>query len=455
MYIVTGLLGLGIIVFIHELGHYTAAKLVGIEVEAFALGWGPPVFSFQKGRTEYRLCLFPVGGYCKMKGEQIIEKKLEGQEVPQSDIKNSLFGVSPQRRIVTYLAGPLFNAVFAILLFSIVWIIGTDYQSWESKIVVISDYPALFEERDNYPVDIAGLQTGDEILSIGAKQVHNYRDLQEIISRNPDTPLPVRYLRDNQIIETQITPELNKRNGTGFIGIAPWIPLKISSLTTGSPFHAAGLRKGDLITEVNGTSVYNNYDFLSALENSFHVSTVPTITYMRNREVITVTVPVHPSETEDSFGLQLESTTFTDVERNPIKAVYQGISETIDVLIISVRGIGLLFKGIDLKETVSGPLRITYTVGQYAVYGFSHGIKTGLTTIFQFISFISVALCFMNLLPLPAVDGGMILYNVVEWIRKKPLSMKTFYRYQMAGVIVIALLLTTSLFNDIRYFLFK
>ena len=456
IYLIVGLLGLGIIVFVHELGHFIAAKAVGIDVEAFALGWGPPIISFRKGNTDYRLCAFPVGGYCKMKGEQLIEKRMDGLPVEDSDIERSLFGVSPLKRILTYFAGPFANVLFAVFFFSLVWIIGSEYYSYNSRIIVLADYPQVFSQNGGYPAVEAGLKSGDIVLSLNGTPVKNYRDIQDAISRNPDITMSITFSRNGETLSSVITPELNKHSGTGFIGVAPWIPTLVSSTQPGLPAHVAGIRSGDIITRVNGESVNNYADLLSGIQLSLKANRTPEIGITRDKKFLTLNLPVDKASLSlEDIGLSFESNRYVDEERNPFKALIHGVSDTVDVFVLSVRGISLLFKGIDLKETVSGPLRITYTVGQYAVFGFSQGFKHGVVTILKFISFISVALCFMNLLPLPAVDGGMILYNGIEIFRRKPLSMKFFYRFQMAGIVVIAVLLFTSLFNDIRYFFFK
>ena len=456
LYILVGLLGLGTVVFIHELGHFIAAKLVGIEVEAFALGWGPPLLSFRRGETEYRLCALPLGGYCKMKGEKIIQKRLENEEVSAEELERSLFSVSPLKRIITYVAGPFANFAIAVLLFSLVWLAGIEYQSFGNRVVLLSDYPELFLDRDDYPATRAGIQSGDRIIAIDGREVNNYRQIQETIAKNARNELLLQIERQGSELQLSLTPELNKSNGTGFIGVSPWVTPLVQEAIPGKPAHLAGIRSGDLITAVDGKEIANQIqlstEIIRALEDDNRIS----CTVERDQNLLDLELVIPEEENEAvSLGLEFQSSSYIDRELNPFLALAAGLGDAVEVIVLSLRGIFYMFQGLDMQEAVSGPIRITYTVGQMALFSFSQGFWLGLLSFLRFLSFIHVALCFMNLLPIPALDGGMILYNTVELIRGKPMTVKAFYRFQTIGVIMIGILLFSSIFNDIRYFFIK
>ncbi|MDR0388650.1 MAG: site-2 protease family protein, partial [Spirochaetaceae bacterium] len=166
--IILGLAGLGVVVLVHELGHFIAARLLGIEVEAFSIGWGRPILRKKIGAVEYRIGLFPLGGYCKMKGEVEFQS---GASAPEpSRAPGSFFGAKPWRRIIVSAAGPLANVVFAALVFMLIWGAGFEIRSPDNRIVLVSEITP--EER--YPADEAGLKTGDRIVEIAGKPITNY-----------------------------------------------------------------------------------------------------------------------------------------------------------------------------------------------------------------------------------------------------------------------------------------
>jgi len=178
--ILLGLFGLGIIIIVHELGHLVAARISGIEVEAFAVGWGKSLKSFTYNNTEYRINIFPVGGYCKMKGEDEFRKAIENKWSVFLKEPGSLFSVSPFKRFITYAAGPFFNFVFAIILFSLVWAIGYESQTYPNKIILSSEYTSILGDGPR-PADKAGLETGDIIISLDNHTIENFADIQNAL----------------------------------------------------------------------------------------------------------------------------------------------------------------------------------------------------------------------------------------------------------------------------------
>jgi regulator of sigma E protease len=186
--ILLGLAGLGIVVFIHELGHFLAARRVGIDVEAFSIGWGRAFVKKKIGAVEYRLGIFPLGGYCKMKGENEFQEAWENRQKSVQASPGSFFSVSPFRRIIVSFMGPFFNLVFAALVLSVIWGIGFEAATLENRIVLVSDIdPGL-----RNPADEAGLKTGDRIVEIKGRHIENYHDIQEIITINPEECFPLK-----------------------------------------------------------------------------------------------------------------------------------------------------------------------------------------------------------------------------------------------------------------------
>ena len=262
--ILIGFIGLGIVVSIHELGHFIAAILSGIEIEVYSLGWGKPIFRHKFKVTEFRLSAFPFGGYCKMKGEEMFQKALnEGStEIPKEP--GSLFGASPLKRIFTYAAGPLSNFLFSIVILTLILQIGFTNYTFENRIVLMSDYvqnPAVEE----YPADAAGMMTGDKIIELNGAEIASFYDVQNIISQNPGKELNLKLLRNGNVIETTVTPELDKSTGTGYIGISAWIEPIVGWIQPGSSAEIAGLQVGDRIIKVDGVRIEHQVQLSSII----------------------------------------------------------------------------------------------------------------------------------------------------------------------------------------------
>ncbi len=447
MSIINGLIGLGIVIFIHETGHFIAAKLSGIEVEAFSLGWGQPFFRYQYRGTEYRLSVLPFGGYCKLKGEQTLPG--DDGEVRSTE-EGSLFSVAPWKRIATFAAGPFSNLLFSIFILSLIWLTGFSTPTFDNRIALISDY-AYYGNTDHvYPADTAELKSGDRITDIDGHKVLHYRDIQELIGMSPGVPVSITVNRNGTDIQKTITPELNKETGTGMIGVSAWIEPIAGDIAASSPASAAGLMDGDRILSVDGEPVNNQLDFFTALNKHPLSFTIAILRDSETRELRII--PGYNENGQPILGFSFKGIELQNKASSPLDALVKGTEETFSTLVMSVKSLGLLFKGIDLNKAVSGPIRITYMVGQVASYGFSQGIKTGLVRVFQFLSLLSVALFVMNLLPIPALDGGLILLNVIEIILRRKVSFKFYYRYQIIGFAFILSLLVLTTFSDIFYF---
>ena len=442
-----GLLGLGIIVFVHELGHFISARLMGIKVEAFSIGWGKAILKKKIGEVEYRLGMFPMGGYCKMKGdgdfEEIYRKRMEGIALEEG----SYFAAHPLRRIAACLGGPFFNFVFAVLVFSVIWGMGGFIIPTPSNKIVLSSELNHGEELS--PAGMAGLQSGDRIISILGREINTFDDIRRVITINPNQVLPVEVDRNNVIHAYNITPLLDDSRTRGIIGIYNWIDPVISMLLPDSPAYNAGLLQGDIVTSVNGINTEHTIAFDAILRNRPEEL---DIEYIRQGQIYRTTVqPEYNEDERISLGIIWEVPYYIAPRLSIPMAVYRGTVETWNTFTYSISSLAMLFRGIDFTQAVSGPVRITHMTGEVAATGFSQGIGSGISAMMQFLAFISIALCMMNLLPLPVLDGGMILLFIAEMIRKKPLPPRFVNAFQTVGIVLIAGLMFFALFGDIRY----
>jgi regulator of sigma E protease len=442
--ILLGLIGLGVVVFVHELGHFLAARLVGIEVEAFSIGWGRPILKRKFRGVEYRLGMFPLGGYCKMRGENEFQEAWENHRREILPTPGTFFGANPFRRILVAFAGPFFNLIFAALVLSVIWGAGFEVSTLDNRIILASDVG--LSDQD-YPANQAGLETGDRIISINGVDTPYYHDIQENISVNPEKNLALKVERDGTILELTVRPSLEKSTGAGKIGVYFWTEPVLNE--TSGPARAAGLMPGDRILRVNGEDLPYTVKMLSLLEGKPQSLAVD---YERNGEkASTVLIPVYQEGASVDLGLSYEAVTYKNPSLLPPAALAKGFRETWKTLVVSLRSLALLFRGIDLTQAVSGPVRITYMAGDIATEAFGQGIGVGFRSSANFLSLISIALCVMNLLPLPVLDGGMILLFLVEVVQRKPLHPRAISAFQTVGVVLIFGLMIFAVFGDILY----
>ncbi len=451
--ILLGILGLDIVVLVHELGHFAAAKLSGIKVEAFSIGMGKKLLYFNYRGTEYRISILPIGGYCKMKGEEEFSRalKAKAKEIPREE--GSLFSVSPLKRIATYFAGPFANFIFSVIVLSAIWFFGFTVQTYSNRIVLISDYPGIFHSTDN-PADRAGMKTGDVIVSIDGTKVDNYSDIQQIIYKSPEKQLSVSVKRGGEIRKLHITPLLDKDTGAGKIGISPFIEPVVEAVNPDSAGSLAGLSSGDRIIEVNGKKVSNYLDIISAMSSN------PKILKLKVKSSEgsiseKILVPIYSEDGTADLGIAFKTESVNKGGKGLFNSMANGTKETVSNLVMTVKSLGLLFSGVNLGKAVSGPIRITYFVGEVATEGFKNGVKSGLTTLFRFLSVISIALCFANLLPIPIFDGGLILFTLFTVIMRVPVNPSVYYKYQSAGIVIILILFMLTTFSDISFLFSK
>ena len=445
--ILLGLFGLGIVVFVHELGHFLAARLVGINVEAFSIGWGNPILKKKIGTVEYRLGMFPVGGYCKMKGETDYKEAWQNMKKGINSEEGSYLAAKPAARILVSLGGPLFNLVFACILLSLLWGIGFEINTLDNRIILASDVSS-----DLYPADDAGMKTGDRIIEIAGHEISYYHEAQENIALNPQRQLPITVDRNGEKVRLQVTPALDKSSGAGKIGVYFWTDPVIDNVREGGLASMAGLLSGDRIISVNGIAVRNSVDFMLIMEQKPDTLLIEYERFGQRRQAQIGSQDSQGDLPLSGLGFSWAPVKYRTPSLSFPAAIEKGVRESIKTLTVSVKSLRLLFMGIDLTQAVSGPVRITYMMGDMATQSFGQGLGIGLRSSIEFISLISVALCVMNLLPLPILDGGMIILFFIELLRRKPAHPRVISVFQACGMVIIFGLMIFAFFGDIMYF---
>ena len=439
-----GILGLGIMVLIHELGHFLAAKANGVEVEVFSLGWGRRMVGFERGGTSYQISWFPLGGYCRMKGDSALREAWRNDEEGVSAEPGSFFAASPWRRIAIIAAGPLANLAFAIVVLSLIWWAGFRIDSPGNRILLASDF-SLDAVSEPTPAQAAGLRSGDRITGIAGHTVANFQDIRRHISSAPRRELPMTVERDGMLLATVITPELDPDTGGGRIWVYPWID-PVLEVRIGGAASIAGLRSGDRVVALDGAEVRHSIDIVQRLGAG-----ASEVDFTVEREAQTLTFTVVHAEGGEDLGLGFRLPQSRSPRLSPLGAVARGVDDTWNTMALTFGGFARLFDG-NARKAVAGPLRITYFVGRAATDGFERSFGAGLVRFFRLLCLISIVLFIMNLLPLPALDGGHLVLYVTELIRGKPLRPALVYRIQTLGMSLLLVLAITVTFSDILFF---
>ena len=435
--ILLGLISIGILIFVHELGHFLMARLAGIRVEVFSIGWGKSVVSFMWKGTKIQLGWIPFGGYCKMAGDSPKDST--------SGSPDEYYSSPPLGRIVVALGGPVFNYLFAVILFSLVVLIGYQVRTYSNRIILAKSVETVGTAKRT-PAQTSGLRDGDVIVEIGGKPISNWDDITENIVRNALRPISIKVVRDGAPVALSAVPELDRETGRGVIGIHPWVEPVVGEVQNGEPAEAAGLKPGDRILSVDGVKIENHVDFYTAIQGKSGKA-VPFAVDRGGNHLELYLIP-RLVEGYDSAGLYFEQITYHSVRYPFPVSVWKGIVKSGDGVRDTVRGVLLLVGGkIRARSAVAGPAKLIYLSGMIAKEGFIYFL--------QVMSYISIAFFIMNLIPFPALDGSHLIIAVYEiFARKKP-NLEVVQKIQTFGFIVLIAALALVTMNDIRGFFLK
>jgi regulator of sigma E protease len=435
--ILLGFISIGILIFVHELGHFLAARATGIRVEVFSIGWGKGLLSFMWKGTKIQVGWIPFGGYCKMAGDS-----------PRDDLKGSpeeYYSSPPYKRILIALSGPLSNYIFAALLFIAIIMIGYQINTFPNRIILSEGNDLTLVEGET-PAQRAGLQDGDVIVAIDGKTVRNWKEISDSIVRNALKPLRVTVQRDGRTVAVTVVPTLDEETGRGIIGIHPWVEPVVGEVLEGGPAERAGLMPGDRILKVDGISVRNHIDFYNAISGKSWQD-LP-VTVQRDGEVLNLTLtPIQEGEYE-SAGLMFRQVVYHS-EHYPVPVSFvKGFEKSVEAVRDTVRGIYLVFSGkIRARTAVAGPAKLIWLSGVIAREGFTYFL--------QVMSYISIAFFIMNLIPFPALDGSHIVIALWESITRQRPNLEIIHRIQTIGFIALIVALVFITMNDISSFFGK
>jgi regulator of sigma E protease len=440
------LVAIGILVAVHEFGHYWVAKKLGFKVLRFSIGFGKPLLmrvGKDPDRTEYCIAAIPLGGYVKLLDER------EGDVAP-SELHRSFTRRPVLQRIAVLLAGPAMNLIFAVILYAILAMIGTEIVK-----------PVVGQVRLDSPAAIAGMQRGDEIVEVGDRSVQDTEELQiALIRRYSDDgviPLRVRRSGAERALTLRVTGDRRSLTepgkllpGLGF-DLASWnADTVVHAVPEGSAGARAGLLAGDRLLAVDGQFIANSSEFIGLVSAAAGRDIAIDVERAGKRVRIAAAVPAVMDQ-----GLRIGRLGITlaegarawpaglvEVRRSgPIEALEGGVAKTWEMSALTVQMLWRIVTGQVSAKNISGPISIAEFAGISAFLGG--------TAFMAFLAIISVSLGVLNLLPVPLLDGGQVAYQLVEAVKGSPLSERAQLFGQQVGIALLVVLMSLAFYNDI------
>jgi len=444
-YLVAFALILGVLVIVHEYGHYIVARSLGVKVLRFSVGFGRIVWSRRLGRdrTEWAIALFPLGGYVKMLDER--EGPVAPEELPRSFNRQSVW-----RRMAIVAAGPIANLLLAIVVY---WGLFS-YGSEELR-------PVLGTPVAASAAAAAGIENGERVLKVGGEAVQTWQDMRWLLLRaatdkdavefeviNPRSEIAIRRL-DLAAVKAQGW-EGDALEKLGIAFYRPRIAPVLGTLTAGSPAADAGLRPDDEVVLIDGKPIATWSEVVIAVRDSPGKRLEFVVLRRGERQAVAIT-PATARDKGQTIGRigagvkdagRSRSEQLITVRYGPAAALGKAIAETWDKSVFSLVMIGKMITGEVSWRNISGPVTIADYAGQSA--------KLGITYYLKFLALVSISLAVLNLLPIPILDGGHLLYYVVEIVKRRPLSERAMEIGQQIGLGLLCVLMAFAFYNDIN-----
>jgi regulator of sigma E protease len=444
MTILATVIVLGVLIFVHELGHFAAAKAVGIEVQRFSIGLGPKVVGYTYGETEYVFSAIPLGGYVKMGGmDDEVMERLEGGATPREPGARDFDSKPIWARTLVISAGVIMNMIFAFGLYVFVfanWGLP-ELSTTRLGIVQVETLPPGTE-------GLARIAPGSRFVRIGSAEIESWGDVQRGLLNSPPGPIQIELVEPQYVVEIRIpADEMERRALTGSVG--SWIEAGVGALIPGGPAAKAGLEIGDRITAVNGDAVENWYDFVSEIQ-SRPGQRVELSVVREGREIVrALTVDAEEVEQADGttattgrVGIQQPGgdITYSSV---PVSAAFgYGYRET-----VAVAGMILGFLG-DLVTGGVSPrsLGSIVTIGEFS----GRAAALGLDYYLRFMAMFSINLAVLNLMPIPVLDGGHLVFLAIETVRGgRGLTLEQKLKWSNFGFLIVVGIMLLALSNDV------
>jgi regulator of sigma E protease len=426
VYVLSFVFVLGVLVFVHELGHFLAAKRVGIRVLKFQLGFNPTILSYKYGDTEYGIGALPLGGYVKMAGEA-------SEDGPTGD-PSEFLSKSRWQRFQVLVMGPVMNLLLAFFLAAVVLYQGAEVESYNDQPVVVGVV------KTDSPAAHAGIQPGDRIVTVGGHRVDTWEEFFVSIGTRANREVQVGMLRDGNGVTKTVTPvsDDKARFEIGDIGVLPNVHPHLLAISAGEPGDKAGLKAGDVITAANGEPVTFEAEFRQTIRKNANTPI--------NLSVLRAGMPLAISVTPRMNGkvgyLGVTPTDDTKTIKPSVAGAFK-LSAQKNVAMAGMIGQtvwGLLTRQLSPKQLM-GPIAIAQVSGESAQLGWLAlaGLMVSL----------SLNLGLLNLMPIPMLDGGHIFIMALEGIARRDFSIRVKEKMLLAGFVVLMMLMVTVIYNDL------
>ena len=416
---------LGIMIVVHEFGHFAAAKWFGVRVNVFSIGFGKRLTGFRRGGTDYRISALPLGGYVKMAGENPLESR---NGAPDEFMSHPRW-----QRFVIAIAGPAMNILLAVAVLTGVFMVHYEHP-------VYLDQPALVGwVLEKSPAAKAGIEQGDRIVRIDGTQNPTWEDVMLKVMLNPKQPIDVAVQRENQILEKQVQPDGEQY---GALGLMPDQPIVVTELEPDMPAAKAGLKLGDEIVAVNGQPMRSLFDVINYLQKNGD-KPVDVTTVRKGQQLHLTMTPVQTEEgSQKSYRLGFRSEPVR-IDKLPFaQALNRSLEENKKYSLLIV---DLVNKMVQRKVSIrqmEGPIGIARASGDAAR-------QPGWTPLLGLMAMISLNLGIFNLLPIPILDGGIILLLIVEAVMRREISTRIKERIYQTSFVFLLLFFVVVIYNDL------
>ena len=424
---------LGVLVFVHELGHFLAAKRVGIRVLKFQLGFNPTVVSFRRGDTEYSIGALPIGGYVKMAGEspEDVERDDHGNVVKRSD---QFLSKTKWERFQVLIMGPVMNLLLALILTAVVLYQGVEKGSYEDQPVVVG---VVTEGSVAAKADI---QQGDRIVSVAGRDVDTWEQFLMAVGSKPNREVTIGLLRNGLEQTRKVTPAVvgQSRFEFGDIGVLPDVHPHVGAVSAGSAAEKAGIENDDVVLAVDDQPITFSYQLKAAI--SKHPEQSIALTILRKGEKRTIQATPARQGNEGLLGIRIGDDT---VKNKPGfgQAISLSVTKNVEYARLIFQTLGGLITRETSPKQLMGPIAIAQLSGESA--------QLGWIALMTLMASISLNLGLLNLMPIPVLDGGHIFIMALEGLARRDFSQAVKEKMLMAGFAVILMLMVTVIYNDL------
>jgi regulator of sigma E protease len=416
---------LGVLIFVHELGHFLMARRIGVRVLTFSLGFGPKLINVKRGGTEYCVSAIPLGGYVKMAGEN--------PEDSRTGAADEFLSKGKWQRFQVLVMGPVMNLLLAVVVMAVVYVQGAQLPQFEQQPVVIGTF------AEDSVAAKAGLKPGDRIISVDGDAVDTWEEFGMAIVSKAKRSVSIGYIRDGRPGDVILVPAAQGKYEMGDIGIQPKIHPEVDEVYPNQPAAEAGLRKGDAILAANNETNIA-YDRLIEL---IRASAGKTLVLQIKRGSTVETVNVQPREIDGTvmIGAQIRRWETHTVNPGIVEAVKLSLQKNWEWTRLIVQTLGGLFTQETSVKQLMGPVAIADLSGAAA--------QAGWISLFSLMAMISLNLGLLNLMPIPVLDGGHIFILALEGLARRDFSMRVKEKMLLAGFVLLLMLMVTVIYNDL------